>query len=308
MNPFAVEEEQARYSVDGAFDWCARLAASHYENFPVASLFLPPEKRPYLQAIYAFSRIADDFADEGADSPELRLAHLAGWDDRLTRCYEGEASHPVFVALRETVRRTNVPRELLADLITAFKRDVTQNRYASFADLLDYCRCSANPVGRLVLTVFGYRDEELFALSDRICTALQLANFWQDVAIDCRKDRLYLPLQDMERFGWTLESWQRLEVNDRFRNLMKFEVARTRELFYSGAELPSLVEPDLRLELKLVWFGGMSILKSIERVKFDVVRRRPHLTMGGKLAVFLRGLMINDLPRWRRKERLWDLP
>ncbi len=302
-----IKSEPKRYSVDEAFEYCAHITNAHYENFPVASLFLPAEKRPYIQAIYAFSRAADDFADEGKLNPEYRTALLDDWEDKLRRCYEGSADHPVFIALQETVRKNDIPIELLKDLITAFKRDVVQNRYETFEDLLSYCACSANPVGRLVLLIFGYREEELLICSDAICTALQLANFWQDVEVDKMKDRLYLPLDEMKQYGYSIEDWKHSVYNEEFTRLMKFQLERTRELFYSGAELPSLVNNDLQLELKLVWFGGMSILKKIDRVKYNVYAQRPKLTTSNKVMVFLRGLFMNDLSRYGKKKEAWDL-
>lgn len=295
------------YTVDEAFEYCAAVTASHYENFPVASLFLPEEKRPYVQAIYAFSRSADDIADELDRSPQERLDALNAWEEMLHHCYEGNAEHPVFIALRETVKNLDIPIEPLRNLLAAFKRDVTQNRYETIDDLMSYCACSANPVGRLVLMIFGYREEQLFQLSDHICTALQLTNFWQDVAIDREKNRLYLPMEDMRKFGYSVESWSSGVVNENIRQLMKFQVARTREMFYRGAELPSNVERDLQLELKLVWFGGMSILKKLDKVKYDVFARRPVLSTWNKAMILVRGLIINDLSRFGRKKDLWDL-
>ena len=296
-----------QHSVDEAFAYCASLTEAHYENFPVASLFLPAEKRPYVQALYAFSRSADDFADESHRSTQERLDALNAWEDQLLQCYEGNGEHPVFVALRETVKNLNLPIDPFKDLLSAFKRDVVQNRYNTFDDLLSYCACSANPVGRLVLMIFGYRDEKLLQLSDHICTALQLANFWQDIAIDRQKDRLYIPLEDMERFGYSLGEWKNGILGNTFKELMKFQVERTRELFYRGAELPSLVERDLQLELKLVWFGGMSILKKLDRIKYDVVHHRPVLKGFNKAMILLRALFVNNLTRFGKKKELWDL-
>lgn len=294
------------YTVDEAFGYCADITNAHYENFPVASLFLPREKRPYIQAIYAFSRIADDFADELTRSPEERLHALNDWQEQLHQCYQGNAAHPVFIALRETVQNLNIPIDLLNDLLSAFKRDVTQNRYETFDDLLSYCRCSANPVGRLVLMIFGYRDEQLFQLSDDICTALQLTNFWQDVSVDQKKDRLYIPLEDIRQYGYSVDGWSNGVMDNNFLRLMKFQVERTREMFHSGAKLPSLVERDLQLELKLVWLGGMSILKKLEKAKYDVVHHRPELSTLNKGMILFRGLVINDLIRYRKKEELWE--
>lgn len=299
--------------VDEAFAYCASMTNAHYENFPVASLFMPAEKRPYIQSIYAFARAADDFADEPGRTERERLQLLEVWKTHLDRCYkedEAESSegtdHPVFIALRETVRRHHIPIEPLQDLLTAFSMDVTKKRFASFEEALYYCRHSANPVGRLVLMIFGYRDEELLLYSDKICTALQLANFWQDIDVDFKKNRVYIPQDDLARFAYSEGNLQKGVVDERFRALMRFEVERTRDLFYQGALLPSLVDKDLRLELKLVWFGGMAILRKIERVGFDVFRRRPVLHAGNKLAIFLRGLLKNDLKNYKRKPA-WDL-
>ena len=302
-----IESVPKHYTVDDAFAYCAAITSAHYENFPVASFFLPSEKRPYVQAIYAFSRVADDMADEGDCTPDERLAALDVWEFQLQECYEGRMEHPVFIALHEAVNRLNIPIEPLRNLITAFKRDVTQNRYETFEDLLGYCTCSANPVGRLVLMIFGHKDEALFALSDKICTALQLTNFWQDIAIDLRKDRLYLPIEDMRKFGYLLESWKNKTCDESFRKMMKFQVERTREMFYEGAELPSLIGKDLEIELKLIWLGGMTILRQIEKVKYDVFARRPVLTLPQKLLVLLKGFVHNDLTKYKKRKPLWDL-
>ena len=307
MDVDTIQTDAHSYTLDAAFAYCAAITLAHYENYPVASIFLPQEKRPYIQAIYAFSRVADDFADEENRSPEERIGKLNDWEEKLVQCYGGHADHPVFIALGETVRRNNIPIEPLKDLLTAFKRDVTQKRYRTFDDLLSYCRCSANPVCRLVLMIFGHRDEALFKLSDNICTALQLTNFWQDVAVDRQKDRLYLPVEDLQRFGWSIESWSDGVMEESFRQLMKFEAERTRTLFYEGAELPSLVEKELRIELKLVWFGGMSILKRLEKIRYDVFHRRPALSSLNKFMILVRGLFIHDLTHYQRKKKPWDL-
>ncbi len=303
----SMQVQSKHYTADEAFAFCAQITNAHYENFPVASLFLPEEKRPYIQAIYAFSRIADDFADERSRPPEARLNDLNDWEKQLERCYEGNAEHPVFIALIETVKRNQIPIETLKNLLTAFKRDVSQNRYETFDDLLSYCKCSANPVGRLVLMIFGNRDEELFKLSDDICTSLQLANFWQDVAIDLKKDRLYIPLEDMKQYDYKLDDWKSGVMDEKFRQLMKFEIERTREMFYRGAQLLSLVEKELQFELKLIWFGGMTILRRIEKNQFDVVRRRPTLNFSDKFLILVRALFYNDVTRYGKKKESWEL-
>lgn len=297
-------------ATDAAFDYCARVAAGHYENFPVASLFLPEEKRPYIQAVYAFSRIADDFADEGDIPVQERLDLLGDWERRLDRCYEGDADHPVFAALAETVSRNQIPKQYLADLISAFRQDVLTKRYAAMEDLLDYCSRSANPVGRIVLHIFGHRDEERCALSDRICTGLQLANFWQDVGVDLGKDRLYLPLDAMRRHGYTEGDWRSRVVDDRFRAMMAELVALTRAMFREGAPLPALAERDIALELRLVWLGGMTVLRAVERGGYDVYDRRPTLGFTDKAGIFLRGFFMRDIARFgvpKKRKKPWDL-
>jgi len=295
------------YTLDEAFAYCEALTKAHYENFPVASLFLPQEKRPYVQAIYAFSRTADDFADELELSREDRLKKLDDWEEKLNTCYEGVAEHPVFIALMETVKRLEIPPEPLHNLLKAFRQDVLQNRYETFEDLLEYCKCSANPVGRLVLMIFGYREEELFRLSDDICTGLQLANFWQDLSVDRWKNRLYIPLEDMRKFGYSPENWERALAGENFKGLLHFEISRTRALFYRGASLPGLLERDLQLELKLVWFGGMSILKSVEKNLSSLLSQRSTLKMRNKFLILMRGLFIDDLTRYGKKRESWDL-
>jgi squalene synthase HpnC len=297
-------------ATDAAFEYCARLATSHYENFPVASLFLPEEKRPYVQAVYAFSRSADDFADEGEIPAQERLDLLGEWERKLDRCYDGDADHPVFVALAETVARNQIPKQYLADLISAFRQDVLTRRYASMEDLLDYCSRSANPVGRIVLHIFGHRDEERCVLSDRICTGLQLANFWQDVGVDLGKDRLYIPLDAMERHGYAENDWRGRTVDDRFRSLMLEMVALTRGMFREGAALPALAERDIALELRLVWLGGMTILRAVERGGYDVYDRRPALRFADKAGILLRGFFMRDIARFglpAKRKRPWDL-
>jgi phytoene synthase len=307
VNTNMLQTDQENHASDEAFAYCAAITNAHYENFPVASLFLPEEKRPYIQAIYAFARIADDFADELKRPADDRLRDLNEWEEKLRLCYLDSAEHPVFVALNETVKRNNIPIEPLLNLLTAFKRDVTQNRYETFDDLLGYCSCSANPVGRLVLMIFGHRDERLFSLSDNICTALQLTNFWQDVAVDVQKDRLYIPIEDMARFGYPVEKWKTGVPDEDFRRLMKFQVDRTRQLFFQGAELPSLVEKELQLELKLVWFGGMSVLKRLEKIHYDVFHHRPVLKWNHKLQILSRAMLTGNLARPRKRKQAWDL-
>ncbi len=263
-------------SLQEAQRFCARLTRRHYENFPVASLLLPAALRPAVQAIYAFARIADDFADEDCHRGE-RLERLDEWGRMLESCLLGDAKHPVFVALKEAGRRFDLPGQPFRDLLEAFRIDCLRNRYEDFEALLGYCRLSANPVGRLILHLHGHADPRMIEWSDRICTALQLANHWQDVAIDLRKDRIYLPERDRAEFSVTEKDLKEGRVTDRFRALMRSMIGRTRELFEAGRPLCTAVGGRLRWELKLTWLGGTRILDAIEAVDYDVFRRRPRV-------------------------------
>jgi phytoene synthase len=260
-------------SVEEAFAYCEARAKAHYENFPVG-LFVPREKRPYVHALYAFARAADDFADEPAYEG-VRKEKLDQWEALTHAAYRGEAEGPIFVALGETVRRLGIPKELLLDLLSAFRQDTEKARYATWEELLDYCRRSANPVGRLVLLVFGQKDERLGPLSDAICTALQLANHWQDAAIDYARGRIYVPEDLMRRHGVGTWDFTTGRVSDGWRGLMAELIARTRALFERGRPLCDEVGRDLRFEMRLTWLGGMSVLDHIEASGGDVFRHRP---------------------------------
>jgi squalene synthase HpnC len=267
--------------VHAAYAECRRIAQRHYENFPTASLLVPRDKRDALAAIYAFARYADDVAD--GPGVEGRLEKLAAWRAKLQDCCAGRADNPVFIALRDTISSFQLSPEHFENLLRAFEQDVLVNRRPDFQSVLSYCTNSANPVGRLVLELFNHRDPELFALSDNICTALQLTNFWQDVAVDLARNRVYLPLDDLQHFGLTLDDLGNFmppagsAPDDRWLQLMAFEVNRTREFFHQGSALPERVKPELRRQLRLTWLGGMEILKKIESVGYDVFRRRPSL-------------------------------
>jgi len=278
-------------TVEEAFAYCEARVRRHYENFPVG-LWVPRDKRPYVHALYCFARAADDFADEPIYEGH-RGEKLDQWEDRLHAAYRGEAEDPIFIALRETVRRLDIPKELLLDLLSAFRQDTVKQRYETWGELLGYCRLSANPVGRLVLIVFGERDPSLLSLSDDFCTALQLANHWQDLAVDLRRGRIYVPRELLDRFAvkeWDLNASL---VTDGFRAMMAELVARTRELFVRARPLCDRVGRDLRFELRLTWLGGSSILNLIESVDYDVFRRRPRHGPAGKLRLAWRAW------RWR---------
>lgn len=276
------------WSVEGAYEYCEKFARAHYENFPVGSFLVPRPLRKHFYSIYAFARTADDFADEGYNesySGRERLELLGEWRDMLKEALAGRATHPVFIALRETRARFDLPASLFGDLISAFMQDVTVSRYASFDDLRDYCRRSANPVGRLILLLFGYRDERLHSWSDDICTGLQLANHWQDVAIDLEKDRIYIPAEDLARFGLTFDDLKNSHSEQSFKRLMQFEVARAREMFARGKPLCVSVGGRLGVELRAVWLGGARILDLIEANGYDVFARRPVITSADKLRI-----------------------
>ena len=272
-------------TIEESFLHCERIAKEHYENFPVASLAVPRNLRPYVWAVYAFARVADDFADEGSRLPAKRLEALDSWERQLDDALAGHPGGPVFVALGETVARTSLPVQPLRDLLIAFRMDVTTSRRQTFDEVLGYCRCSANPVGRLVLQLFGAASVATVERSDDICTALQLTNFWQDIAVDLQKDRIYLPLDDLERFGYTEADLRASVLDARFRELMKFQVDRTRSLFLRGRPLLALVSGRLRFELDLTWRGGMAILDALEQSGYDVFTTRPVVGRADKLRI-----------------------
>ena len=256
-----------------AYAWCGRLARSHYENFTIASWMMPRAMRPHMHAIYAYARIADDYADE-----DKSLARLDEWERELDAAYAGAPRHPVFVALADTARRFDIPREPFADLLCAFRSDVNFSGFDTIDDLLGYARYSANPVGRLVLYLFGYRDAERQQLSDLVCTGLQLANFWQDVAVDYAKGRIYFPRRDLARFGVTADDLRQARVSPQFVALMEHEIAFSRDLLVRGAELSKLVDSRLRRDVLMFAGGGLAILRAIEKIRCDVFKQRPKLS------------------------------
>ncbi|MBX6361624.1 MAG: squalene synthase HpnC [Acidobacterium ailaaui] len=276
--------------------YCQRLAESHYENFHVASWFLPRRLRPHFHSIYAYCRISDDLGDEVGNSQQS-LALLDLWQQELDACYRGEARHPVFVALAETIRACNIPKDPFADLLVAFRQDQTITRFRTMEDVLGYCRYSANPVGHLVLYVCGYRDAERFRLSDYTCSALQLANFWQDVIVDYGKGRIYLPQADMERFGVEEAVIADRNFTPQFRELMRYEVQYARQMFERGLPLIQMVDHELALDLDLFSRGGLEILHAIEQQDYNVLRARPVISKTRKAALLLRALSSKFLRR-----------
>jgi len=269
------------------------MSVNHYENFPVASILLPKRLRPAVAAIYAFARSADDLADEGDSQPHERLAALAAYDSELDRIGRGETSTvPMFAALAQVVADYALPLQPLRDLLSAFRQDVVTPRYADFGGLQDYCRRSANPVGLLMLHLYGAADARNVAQSDAICSALQLINFWQDVAIDWDKERVYLPQEDLRRFGVAEADIAGRRDTPAWRQLMAFEVARARALMLSGAPLALRLPGRIGWELRLVVQGGLRILERIEAADYDVYRRRPKLGKPDWLLIVWRGLTM----------------
>jgi squalene synthase HpnC len=280
--------------------YCQALTHSHYENFSVASLLLPRRLLPHFHAIYAYCRWADDLADEVASGNEA-LDLLRWWRQELLRCYDSQPGHPVMVALQPTIRRFGIPRQPFLDLLLAFEQDQRVQRYDTCDELTAYCRYSANPVGHLVLYLAESFDPRRVALSDCICTALQLANFWQDVARDFDIGRVYLPRQDRERFGYSDDDLNARRFTPAFAELMRFEIQRTRQLFHQGLPLVDLMPADLKADIELFARGGLAILRKIEQAGYNVWARRPALAKWEKGALLLGVLwrrLRGMLPAW----------
>jgi squalene synthase HpnC len=301
MSAPAFQHELARYGPEAAAGtcdraaaraYCRRLARTHYENFSVATWLLPRRLRPHFYHVYAYCRWADDLADETGDRAES-LKLLDWWEAELRACYEGEARHPVFVALADTIAEFDIPAAPFLDLLTAFRRDQQQTRYETPEEVRDYCRCSADPVGRLVLYLGRCANEEYFALSDAICTGLQLANFCQDVARDWdERGRIYLPMALCRAEGYTEEHFARHEMNAAFRRVMKGEVERAERLLLEGLPLARRVPRELRVDVELFARGGLAILAAIRKLDYDVWATRPEVSRRQKL-----GLLLSA---WRR--------
>jgi hydroxysqualene synthase len=279
-----LDPPEGPYSIARAYEYCDEFVRAHHESYPVASHLVPTELRPHMMALYAFARAADDFADE----PEYegrRDEALDAWHDELYRCFHGEATHPVFVALSDTIDKRDLPHPPFDDLLSAFRTDIDVRRYATFSSLRGYTARSADPVGRLLLPLFGYRDPELVRFADEISTALQLTNFWQDVAADAARDHIYIPAEDLHFFGVTEADIKALRPTKAIRDLLRYEVARTRAIYERGRPLLARLGNDLKLELALIWLIGTTILDKIEAADFDVFTRRPTITARDKAKV-----------------------
>ncbi len=275
-----------KWAVDEALSYTRWLATHHYENFQVVSFLLPKRLHQDFYNVYAFCRWADDLGDEIGDTAEsLRL--LKWWREQLHAMYAGESSHPVFVALEGTAARHQLPIEPFDDLITAFEQDQTVTRYANFEELFRYCRYSANPVGRLVLGLCGYRDAARAELSDATCTALQLANFWQDVTVDWAKDRVYLPLGLLTKYGSSVDAIATRRFDQNFRGAMKEAVEVAHGLFLKGLPLAGQVDRRLAIDLELFSRGGMKVLEKIERQDYNVLAARPAISKVERVGLLL---------------------
>ncbi|MGW8258126.1 MAG: squalene synthase HpnC [Thermoguttaceae bacterium] len=265
--------------------YCKHLAREHYENFTLVSWLLPRRLCTHFYNIYAYCRWADDLADEFSD-PQESLDLLDWWETQLNACYQGQATHPVFIALAETINAYNIPSTPFCQLLAAFRQDQRINRYQTFGQLLEYCRHSANPVGHLVLYLAECYTSERVTLADSICTGLQLANFCQDVAQDWQRSRIYLPLEDCNRYEYTEDMFAREEYNPAFRDLMRFEVARAENFLSAGNPLIKIMPPKLKLDVKLFIEGGLAILRAIRSQNYDVWTRRPTVSKMTKLFIF----------------------
>ena len=265
------------------------LATHHYENFVVASVFLPRRLRQHFYNVYAYCRWADDLADEVPETATA-LELLDWWGAELRECYAGSAKHAVFIALKQTIEKFQIPVQPFSDLLTAFRQDQVVRRYSTWNEVLDYCRYSANPVGRLVLYLCGYSDSDRQALSDFTCTALQLANFWQDVSRDLDKDRIYIPRELMTAYAINEDDLLRRRFDTRYANLMRVLVERTRELFERGLPLAPSIVPSLRMDIELFSRGGLAVLDAIELIGYNTLERRPSLSGATKIRLIGRAL------------------
>ena len=284
-----------RPSLAEARAWCANLTRTHYENFHVATIFLPRRVKPHFESIYAYCRVADDLGDEVADTA-VATRLLDAWGSMLDECYDApeRSMHPVFVALRETIVACDLPRQLFHDLLVAFKMDQVKTEYETWEELLEYSHYSANPVGRLVLWGCGYREEKLALLSDQVCTALQLANFWQDVVEDKERGRRYLPAESMDRFGVEEGQIEGRVFTPEFATMVQDLVRRTRTMLAEGGRISRYVDRELAVTLNLFRKGGDAILDGIAAQNYDVLRGRPVVTRTRKLSL-LAGALLEKL-------------
>jgi hydroxysqualene synthase len=278
-------------SLPESYAYCLKVAREHYENFPVASLAMPRRLRPHVAAVYAFARHADDIADEGRATQAERLDSLAQWREQLQRACEGKGRGPVFTALAETIRKHDLPAQLFHDLLDAFAQDAVKTDYETFDEILDYCRRSANPVGRIVLALNGVLNERSAQPSDSLCTGLQLANFWQDISVDRLKPRMYIPREDLLRFAVHPDDLREGRDSPELRACIAFQVERTRKFFADSRPLFPLLPLRLRMEIRAVWYGGYRILEKIEKQEYTTVHHRPKLGYGDYVSMVFHALL-----------------
>jgi squalene synthase HpnC len=293
-------------SVGKAQEYTRALATHHYENFWVATYLLPRHLRQHFYNVYAYCRWADDLADEIPD-PALALELLDWWEDELRQCYAGTVTHPVFIALRQTIETADIPMEPFRDLLTAFRQDQTVRRYPTWNSLLEYCEKSANPVGRLVLYLCGYRDGRRQSLSDFTCTALQLANFWQDVSRDLDKDRIYIPFEDFSLCSLSETDLFERRFDERYANLMRILISRTRALFEKGLPLAETVAPQIRIDIELFSRGGLAVLDAIESIGYNSLGERPTIRGATKLLLLTRALGRHAYCKFRSQGGIDDV-
>ena len=295
LPPFGCTAEEAQ-------SYTRWLATHHYENFTVVSWLLPQQLHQHFYNVYAYCRWADDLGDEIPGAARA-LALLDEWEEELQRTYAGSPSHPVFVALADTIRGFDIPREPFADLLKAFRQDQEIHRYSDWGSVLGYCRYSANPVGRLVLYLCGYRDPERQALSDAVCTALQLANFWQDVARDLDRGRIYIPMDMLQAHDVSVEELQQRKFSNRYAAMMKRLIMQTRDLFAAGERLSEMVAPELRVDIELFRRGGLAALDSIEAVGYDTLHHRPVISHSAQVRLLGRAFISRLLKGAAGSER-----
>lgn len=279
------------YTTSQAFEYCKQIATSHYENFPVGSLILPKEIRNHFYSIYAFARLADDIADEEGLEKEERILLIEDWEQQLNLAYKGTAQHPVFVALINTIKEKNIPKILLTDLLRAFKLDIQNKGFAATTDLIVYCAYSANPIGRLVLQLFNLATQERCELSDKLCTGLQLANFWQDISVDVPRNRINLPFQSIDFFGYSLQELMELKFNDKIKEVITYHTDHAINMLNQGYGLIETIDnKKLRIELLLTYFGGLEILGKIVKLDYNVLQHRPTLSRFDKAKLLMKAL------------------
>lgn len=277
-------------NLENSYNYCRKIALSHYENFPVASWLIPEEKRNHIFTVYTFARLADDIADEGNETNEKKIHLLKSYREDFLSETNSE-NYPHFPALLDTIKKFDIPTVLFTDLIEAFIQDNEKFSYNNFVELLDYCNKSANPVGRIILHLFNYKDAKMFQLSDNICTALQLTNFWQDISIDMKKERCYIPQDDLRKFNVSQDKLKSLKFDNDVRELLRFQVERTNDLFHNGEDLLKHLQGLLKLEIKLTILGGKKILSKIERMNFNTLTDRPKISPFDKLSLLLRMIL-----------------